>query len=51
MERPDFEYDCGCGYWECADCGTPWYPMEVEPDEDGDYRCPECLGQLRRSSL
>lgn len=47
MNRPDFEYTCECGYWLCLDCGTPWYPMEVESNpETGDYECPECLGRV-----
>lgn len=41
MKRPDFEYTVECGYYLCPECGTPWYPMEVDDNE-----CPECLAKL-----
>jgi len=48
MKRPDFLYDCECGYYVCPECGTPWYPVEVmdtafSEEPPGTHRCPECL--------
>ena len=36
--RPDFDYDCECGFHVCNECGYPYYPMEAEDGED----CPNC---------
>ena len=41
MNRPDFEYTSECGFYRCKNCGTPWYPMEVEDNE-----CPECGNKM-----
>jgi len=42
--RPDFDYDCECGYHVCNTCGYPCYPMELDTDrEDLDgYTCFNC---------
>ena len=39
--RPDFDYTCECGYYECQECGAPAYPMEVENGE-----CPKCRATM-----
>jgi len=36
--RPDFDYDCECGFHVCNECGYPYYPMEAE---EGDT-CENC---------
>ena len=42
--RPDFDYNCECGFYVCDTCGIAMYPMEVEgnEDEDGYDRCFNC---------
>ena len=40
--RPDFDFDCECGFFVCDTCGYPLYPMELESDEQGYDHCPEC---------
>ena len=49
MKRPDFERTCECGYFLCTRCGTPWYPMEIDREDEG--RCPECDGWLLQPAL
>ena len=40
--RPDFDYNCECGFHVCDTCGYSQYPMEIEGGgSDYDY-CPEC---------
>jgi len=43
--REDFDYTCECGYYECQECGIPWYPMEISDDSDRKPRCPDCGGE------
>lgn len=40
--RPDFDYDCECGFFVCDTCGYTMYPMEIESDTEGYDHCPEC---------
>jgi hypothetical protein len=41
--RPDFDYDCECGFYVCTECGYPYYPMEVMNHDDGSNEiCQEC---------
>jgi len=37
--RPEFDYDCECGFFVCSECGYPYYPMELYDDDDS---CSEC---------
>ena len=43
IKRPDFDLTCECGYYQCRQCDTPWYPMEVDEQPS---ECPGCLGEL-----
>ncbi len=40
--RPDFDYDCDCGYYVCDCCGYPTYPIEIYTDIEGKDICPNC---------
>ena len=52
LVRPDFDWTCECGFWQCKECGIPLYPMEVEEHEEDKERgyplCGEenCGGRL-----
>ena len=50
--RPDFDYDCECGYFICDTCGYPAYPAEVDTSEDGYEHCNECArGDMIQSRI
>jgi len=51
--RPDFDYDCECGFYVCNECGYPYYPMELCYDEEMELdTCHECdFGNIVEYSL
>jgi len=44
--RPDFDYDCECGFYVCDCCGYSMYPMEIDTTEDNYDYCPKCEGDM-----
>jgi hypothetical protein len=44
ITRPDFDYSCECGYFQCNACEWPCYPMEVDADNPICPKC--CIGDM-----